>query len=95
MSKLYSALLNLSKIDKEKIFKLDQTGNLYLNLDIWINEEPDKFDNIGSINISQKKEEREAKEKKCYLTSKFKLVEFTKAESKPVERHELENDLPF
>ena len=47
MSKLIKANINLSKIDKKHIFKGDK--GLHINLDIWLNDEPDKFGNDASI----------------------------------------------
>lgn len=58
--KLINAKINVSKIDKAKLFK-GQTG-LWIDLSIWINSEPDQFGNDISI------EQRTGKdENKIYL----------------------------
>ena len=58
--KLINAKIDVTKIDKTKLFK-GQKGT-YLDLTIWINEKPDQFGNDISI------EQRTGKdEKKIYL----------------------------
>jgi hypothetical protein len=74
MNTLYTGSICLSDIDKSKIAKSDKNGKLYLSVDIWVNEQPDNYGNIGSINVRQSKEEREAKEKKTYIGN-FKQLE--------------------
>ena len=50
MSKLINAKINLSKVDKKKLFTGEK--GIYLDLSIWIN---DKLDNYGnSISIQQR-----------------------------------------
>ena len=72
MNKLISAKINVSKIDKAKLFKGEK--GTYLDLTIWVNEKPDQFGNDISI------EQRTGKdEKKIYLgEGKF----YVKAEQK-------------
>ena len=83
----------MSDIDKSKIAKSEKNGKLYLSVDIWVNEQPDNYGNIGSINVRQSKEEREAKEKKTYIGN------FKQLEGKPVAGTYLADDkgtdLPF
>jgi len=74
MNTLYTGSICLSDIDKSKIVKSEKNGKLYLSVDIWVNEQPDNYGNIGSINVRQSKEEREAKEKKTYIGN-FKQLE--------------------
>ena len=47
MSRLIKASIDVMKIKKEHIFKGEK--GQYINLDIWINEEVDKYGNIASI----------------------------------------------
>ena len=47
MSKLYSGKIDISKIDETKIFE-GKKGK-YLNLDIWLNDEPDLYGNQITI----------------------------------------------
>lgn len=56
MGKLIRASINLSKIKKELIFD-GKTGK-HLNLSIWINEEPDQYGNLVSIQQSTKEGEQ-------------------------------------
>ena len=53
--KLYFAKIDVTKIDKSKLFKGDK--GTYLDLSIWINDEPDKYDNTMSLQQSTKKGE--------------------------------------
>lgn len=65
MSKLLSIKLDVTKLDKTKFFKAD-SGAIYADCDVWINEDADEDWKIVSVNQSQTKEEREAKEKKNF-----------------------------
>jgi len=64
-SKLISVKVDVTRLDKSKFFKAD-SGAVYADLDVWINEDADEDWKIVSVNQSQTKEEREAKEKKNY-----------------------------
>lgn len=55
MSKLINAKIDVTKIDKAKLFKGEK--GTYLDLSIWINSEPDQFGNEVSIQQSTKKGE--------------------------------------
>ena len=65
MGKLISARIDVTKIPKEAIF-VGEKGK-YLSVDIWINDEDDKYGNDCSVNIQQSKEDREAKTPKVYI----------------------------
>ena len=73
MSKMYNGSIDLNKIDKSKIVTTDKDGNAfqngakYLNVVVWLNDQPDQYGNDASIQISQSKEERESKEKAIYI----------------------------
>jgi hypothetical protein len=77
MSTLYNGSICLSDIPKEKITTSEKNGKKYLNFNLWVNNEKDQYGNIGSINVSQTKEERESGGKKVYFGN-----------IKPVERKE-------
>ena len=49
MSKLLTGSINLSKIDKSRLFTSEKTGDKYLNIAVWINDEKDNYDNDASI----------------------------------------------
>ena len=53
MSKLFLGKVNLSKIDKTKLFD-GKTGK-WMDITIWINSEPDQYGNNLSIEQSTKK----------------------------------------
>ncbi len=53
MSKLFTGKIDVTKIDKSKIF-VGKEGK-YLNLSIWINDKEDKYGNTMSIQQSTKK----------------------------------------
>jgi hypothetical protein len=55
MNKLFLGKINLSKIDKSKLFD-GQTGK-WMDITVWFNEEPDQYGNNLSIEQSTKKDE--------------------------------------
>lgn len=66
MSKFLTGGINLSKIPKDKI-TTDANGNKWLNVVLWLNDTPDQYGNIGSVQIQQSLEERDAKAPKLYI----------------------------
>ena len=74
MNKLLIGKINLSKIDKTKLFKGKQ--GMWMDIAIWFSEEPDKYGNNLSIQQSTKKDEP-----KIYLgEAKFYVPKETKLE---------------
>jgi hypothetical protein len=65
MSKLISLSIDVTKIDKTKLYK--GAKGTYLNVDVWIDETADEDWKMVSANQSQSKEEREAKQPKNYI----------------------------
>ena len=65
MATIYSASIDVNKINKEKLFKGEK--GTYLNVSIVVNDEEDQYGNIVAITENQTKEEREAGEGKVYL----------------------------
>ena len=55
MNKLYYGKIDVSKIDKSKLF--EGKNGTYLDLSIWINDSPDQFGYDMSIEQSTKKGE--------------------------------------
>ncbi|MCK5612896.1 hypothetical protein KAR91_64075 [Candidatus Pacearchaeota archaeon] len=55
MSKLYFGKIDVLKIDKDKLYK-GKKGT-YLDLTVWINDEPDTYGNTMSIQQSTKQDE--------------------------------------
>lgn len=67
MSKLYNGSICLSDLPKEKITTSEKNGKKYLNFNLWVNDAEDQYGNIGSLNVAQTKEQREAGEKRVYF----------------------------
>lgn len=62
MATLATLSIDLSKVNKEKLYK-----GQYLNLTISLNDETSQYGKNVSAHEEQSKEEREAKEKKNYV----------------------------
>jgi len=77
MSKLLQGSINLSKIDKEKLYTSDKK-EVWLNVSVWVNDEVDNYGNIANIQQSTKKDES-----KIYLGN---LKEYQKPEPKPEQK---------
>lgn len=89
MSQLYIGSICVSDIPKNKLTQA-KNGKLYLSVDIWLNDQKDQYENIGSFSVRQTKEEREAKERKTYIGN------FKESELKPaVPEQQAIQDLPF
>lgn len=65
MGQLINLKLDVSKIDKKKLFK--GAKGTYLDLTVSVNDETDQFGNNVSAYISQSKEERERRDSRTYL----------------------------
>lgn len=55
MNKLLIGKINLSKIDKSKLFKGEK--GMWMDIAVWFSEEPDRYGNNLSIQQSTKKDE--------------------------------------
>lgn len=89
---LYKLNLDLSKIDKDKIY-IGKKGKYY-EVVVRIKDEEDQFGNVGFVRTSTTKEERDAGYEASYLGN-LKKIEFTKAAAAPAKADEVEEDLPF
>lgn len=67
MSQLFNGSICLTDIPKDKITTSEKNGKKYLNISIWLNDDVDQYGNIGSLQVSQSKQERESGEKKVYI----------------------------
>lgn len=68
MSKqMMTGSLCLSDIPKDKVFVSEKSGKKYLNIVLWVNEEPDKYGNHAAVQVGLTKEERESKAKPVYI----------------------------
>ena len=66
MNKLLVGSIDLSKIEKSRIVE-GKNGAKYYNVNVWINEGPDQYGNIASIQTGISKEEREKGTKGGYI----------------------------
>lgn len=87
----------MSEIPKEKITTSEKNGKKYLNFNLWVNDEKDQYGNIGSINVSQSKEERESGQKKVYFGNIKPVERNNNAAPQPNSASGSDdlNDLPF
>jgi hypothetical protein len=75
MNKLFLGKINLSKIDKTKLF--EGTTGKWMDLTVWFNEQPDQYGNNLSIEQSTKKGES-----KIYIgNAKFYIPKEDKSKS--------------
>jgi len=88
----FSKLLELAK-QGNKAFKKADNGKIYLNLNVWINDEQDKFGNDASLQTSFKDAQKD--EKHYFGNLKFsEFKEPSDLEENSAEIPEI-NDLPF
>ena len=94
MAKKYYGSLCLTDIleqakKMDKAFSKAENGKIYFKIDIWINDQKDKFDNDGSVLINSAKGE----ETKKYIGN----VKESKPKESPITETDLGHyeDLPF
>lgn len=89
----YDALLKAIKTGKVKTFQTE-SGIRLININVWINDQPDNFDNDASIQVQFKEEFRE--DKADYIGN---LKKYVKKEPKEVGAEAFssyeDEDLPF
>jgi hypothetical protein len=86
MAKLLTGSIDVSKIDKSKLYKSEKTGKTYLNVSIWINDELDKYGNCAAIQQSTGKGED-----KIYLGN---LKEYKRDDVQEVVAEEVKTAVP-
>jgi len=84
---IVSLKFDLTKIDKAKLFKSKETGRIYLDATLLLNDKADEYGNHGMIVQQVTKEEREKGIKGAILGN----AKIFSSESAPIE----EDDLPF
>lgn len=62
----YDKLVEALKTGQVKTFKTDN-GKRLVNVNVWINDTEDQYDNIASISLSLKDEFKEEKKKVVYI----------------------------
>lgn len=80
--------INLSKIDKQKLYKGEK--GVYLNCVVFMNDEPNEYDQVGTVVQSVSEEERKAGVKGVILGN---VKPMPAKESKPTQSDF--DDLPF
>lgn len=98
MSKLYYGSIDFSKLLElakagNKAFTKAQNGKIYVNLNVWINDEKDQFGNDASIQTNFKEA---TKDEKIYVGN-LKVSEFKEPEALQENDNSIpdESDLPF
>ena len=98
MATLLTGSICLTDIPKDKINISEKNGKKYLNVTVWVNDEPDNYGNHASIQVSQTKEEREGKAPRTYIGNlKRPAAPATPAEHPAghVAAVQVTDDLPF
>ena len=89
----FSELLKLAKEGNKAFSKSEKNGKIYLNIQVWINDEKDKFDNDASVQTVFKDA---TKEERIYIGN---LKKSEKREPVPLTENDSdipdETDLPF
>ena len=67
MAQLFYGSIYLSDIPKDKITTSKKNGKKYLNITVWMNDQPDPYGNTASISIGQSEQERTSKASKVYI----------------------------
>lgn len=98
MSKLYGGSICLTDLlakakEGHSAFIRSQNGKVYCNVNIWMNDEVDKFGNIMSFQLNSQKDKREA-EGKIYIGNAKEVVAAAPAPVK-ADEEEFNDDLPF
>lgn len=89
----YDKLLEALKEGKVKTFKTEN-GVRLVNVNIWINDKPDQYDNDASISLPLKEEFHEDKKKAVYVGN-LKKHEPKIEEAGAEDFNDEESDLPF
>lgn len=102
MARLVSIKIDLSKIDKSRIYESQKTGAKYLDITGVLTDTPDQYENNGFVKQNTTKEERESG-LKLPIIGNFKLLKIlndpgTPVSAQPIQRevNPIEKDeLPF
>lgn len=99
LKEIISFSIDLSKVDKARIrpfTRKDGTVGKALDLSMFINNEPDQYNNISGIALSQTKEERDGKVKKVYIgNGKRTWAASGATATAPASNNSASDDLPF
>jgi len=98
MSTLYGASLNITKLSAagktgHSAFSKGKNGDLYVNINVWLNDLPDQFGNDMSLQLNSRKELRE-QEGKIYVGN-GKKAQAAPPEAVKADDLDVLSDLPF
>lgn len=101
MAQILSCSIDVKKIDKSKLIP-GKNGAMYLNLQLFVNDEKDTYGNNIDVAMGQTKEERERKDKKIYLGNGREIWKGTRGNT-PISQqntsrslqNQPDDDLPF
>ncbi len=82
-------LINAAKALHPSIFKSEKTGDIYVNVNLFISEQKDKFKNNGAICTSQSEKDKE----KGFYFGNFKENEKNKVSKEDV--NNIDEDMPY
>lgn len=103
MARLVSIKIDLSKIDKSRIFESQKTGAKYLDITGVLTDTPDQYSNNGFVKQNTTKEERESGVQ-LPIIGNFKLLKILNDPGSPVSSQPVQreinpivqsDDLPF
>ncbi|NQY00547.1 MAG: hypothetical protein HRT70_05360 [Flavobacteriaceae bacterium] len=95
MSAIISGSISLEKLQEAaRTIEQHSNGNTYVPITIFVNDDVDQYGNNASIQLSQSKEEREAKETRTYFGNAKVVYVSSDGVSKAV-RPDEGDDLPF
>lgn len=106
MAKLYygsiclTDLLEHAKAKHSAFNKSQKNDKIYCNISVWVNDEPDKYDNVVAIKLAATKEALEEDEEQgkiyignCKESEKQPPKELSEKDSKALS--DIQDDLPF
>jgi len=88
---MYIGKINLNKIDKELLFNAE-SGAIYCDIVIWLNDKPDQYGNNISIKQGMSKQDREAGKQADYIGN---AKEWKSQDNPDNNKQETKDDLPF
>lgn len=88
----YDALLKAVKSGKVKTF-ISASGVRLININVWLNDQPDNYDNDASIQVQMKDEFKE--EKADYIGNLRKHKKKEPVQATPEDFKDNDDDLPF
>ena len=95
-NRLFLGSICLSELNEQAkkgnpAFSKASNGKIYVNVNLWHNEEPDQYENVAQIQIAKLKD---SKEKSIYIGN-FKLPKKKEPEQVSVSDIPEEDDFPF